>query len=412
MPGLHFLFLQGEPSPYYKKVGDGLAKLGCKVTRINFCAGDWVYWHGSSVINYRDTISGWPDYLIEFLHSNNVTDLFLCGEKRIYHRVAIDIALSRGIRVTVTDLGYLRPDWITLERDGMNGSSRFTRNPDQIVMLASNLPEIDLNVRYKNNVLKIEVQYLLFELANALLRFFFPHYRRTDNRTNLLRHYLSGIRRFTLSKSNKRKIEKQWSVFKEKEYSYFLLPMQLEYDYSILSYSRFSGMEEPILLVMKSFSENANVEDRLVFKSHPLDSGIKNWSRLIYQWALKAGIADRIEFFDGGNLDQMIKDSKGMVTVNSTSGIRALQLGRPVKILGSAIYDVVGMVSQESLDEFWKKPQNPNSELVHAFVKLMAQTVLVRGTFFNEPGLSIAVKETVQRLYENRVGLPLNTSLP
>ena len=32
--------------------------------------------------------------------------------------------------VAVTDFGYLRPDWIVLERDGMGAESRFPRDPD------------------------------------------------------------------------------------------------------------------------------------------------------------------------------------------------------------------------------------------------------------------------------------------
>ena len=104
MPDLHFLFLQGEPTSFYKRVGHGLSSLGCKVTKINFCAGDQLFWHGPNALNYRGTLSGWPGFLAGILDSNNVTDLFLCGEQRSYHKVAIEIAQSRSIRVVVTGL--------------------------------------------------------------------------------------------------------------------------------------------------------------------------------------------------------------------------------------------------------------------------------------------------------------------
>jgi capsular polysaccharide export protein len=107
----------------------------------------------------------------------------------------------------------------------------------------------------------------------------------------------------------------------------------------------------------------------------------------------------------------MIRGAQGMITVNSTTGIRALQLGCPVMILGDAIYDIDGMTDQGALDLYWKRPQKPDPELVDAFIKLMAHTVLVRGVFFNEPGMSAAVDETVRRLYEDNVGVPLKTSL-
>lgn len=407
MPDLHFLFLQGEPTSFYKRVGDGLSALGCKVTRINFCAGDQLFWHGRDTLNYRGPLSDWPDFFAGFLDSNNVTDLFLCGEQRSYHKVAIEIAQSRGIRVAVTDLGYLRPDWITLEKDGMNGSSRFPKDPERIMALAKGLPEVDMAVRYKSNLFKIEVLYLLFELANFCLFFLFPHYQRTDNRKHLLLHYLSGFKKYLLSKLNNSHAMKRLRSLRESGVPYFVFPLQLEHDYSIISYSPFSGLEEPIRLVIRSFAESAGTNTRLVFKTHPLDTGIKDWERLIFQWASEKGVSGRIDFLDGGNLDDMIGGAQGMITINSTAGIRALQLGCPVMTLGDAIYDIDGLTHRGGLDLYWQQPQKPNRELVNAFIKLMAHTILVRGVFFNEPGMSAAVGETIRRLYEKKVGVPL-----
>lgn len=107
---------------------------------------------------------------------------------------------------------------------------------------------------------------------------------------------------------------------KESDDPYFVFPLQLEHDYSIISYSPFSGLEEPIRLVIKSFVQNAGTNTRLVFKTHPLDTGIKDWERLIFRWASEEGISGRIDFFDGGNLDDMIGGAQGMITVNSTAG--------------------------------------------------------------------------------------------
>jgi capsular polysaccharide export protein len=262
---VHYLFLQGEPTSFYKRVGDGLSALGCKVTRINFCAGDQLFWHGPNTLNYRGTFADWSDFFISYLDSNNVTNLFLCGEQRSFHKVAIEIAQGRGIRVVVTDLGYLRPDWITLERDGMNGSSRFPRDPERIMALAKNLPEIDRATRYESNPLRVEVHYLLFELANYFLFFLFPHYRRTDNKKHLLLNYLFGLKKFLLSKSNNSRAMRHLGSLKKKGEPYFVFPLQLENDYSIISYSPFASLDEPIRLVIKSFAQNSSAATRLIF---------------------------------------------------------------------------------------------------------------------------------------------------
>ena len=406
MNSLHFLFLQGEPTSFYKRVGHGLSMLGCKVSRINFCAGDQLFWSGKNTLNFRGRISEWPDYFSGVLSADKVTDIVLCGEQRSYHKVAIEIAQSRGIRVVVTDLGYLRPDWITLELDGMNGNSRFPKNAQEISALAADSPGVDLAKRYENDTIKIEAAFLVFELANYFLFFLFPHYRRTDNRRNLLLHYLFGIRKLLLSSWSHRRSSGQLKRLRDSGEPYFVFPLQLEHDYAILSYSPFSNLEEPIRIVMQSFANNASANCRLAFKSHPMDTGVKNWRSLVFRWAREEGVADRIVYFDGGNLDEMFEGAQGVITVNSTAGIRALQLGCPVMALGDAIYDISGMTDQGSLDLYWKEPRKPSPELVDAFVKAITRTILVRGVFLNEPGLGVAVKGTVARLSSCSVGMP------
>jgi capsular polysaccharide export protein len=65
-----------------------------------------------------------------------VTHVLLLGENRRYHRQAVDIALALGIQVVVNDFGYIRPDWITFERNGMSGGSLFPRDPAAIRAMA------------------------------------------------------------------------------------------------------------------------------------------------------------------------------------------------------------------------------------------------------------------------------------
>jgi capsular polysaccharide export protein len=43
--------------------------------------------------------------------------------------------------VICTELGYLRPDWLTVEYDGMSTYSRFPRDPSAIRELARQFPE-------------------------------------------------------------------------------------------------------------------------------------------------------------------------------------------------------------------------------------------------------------------------------
>ena len=98
--------------------------------RINLCLGDRLFWRGGRApIDYRGRPRTGPPSSRAYLDRHGITDLVLLGEQRPYHRAAIAAAQARGIAVTVTDFGYLRPDWIVLERDGMGAREPLPARP-------------------------------------------------------------------------------------------------------------------------------------------------------------------------------------------------------------------------------------------------------------------------------------------
>lgn len=398
MPDLHFLFLQGLPSPFFSRIARKLTSLGCKATGINLCVGDQLFWHGQNTVNYRGRISEWPNFIANFLDDNGITDIVLLGEQRSYHKVAIEAAKERNIRVTVTDFGYLRPDWITLERDGMGGNSRFPKNPETILNLVSDLPQVDLTRRYTDGFWTMAIGDMLYHFANFFFGWLFPFYRRPYKRDNPILHYPAIGIRLLFSRTNNRRALRLLTELKSVSARYFVFPLQLENDFQIVAYSPFKNLDEPIRLVIKSFAEHANAQTRLLIKLHPLDPGLKNWEKLVYRWGDEFGIKDRIDYIDGGNLDEIINGSIGLITVNSTTGIHALRLGSPVKVLGQAIYDIPGLTHQGHLDDYWKAARKPDPSLVDVFITAIISTIMIRGVFYSEPGLSAAVSEAVVRL--------------
>jgi len=126
----------------------------------------------------------------------------------------------------------------------------------------------------------------------------------------------------------------------------------------------------------------------------------------------RLGLQGRVHYLRGGNLDDLVRASQGMVTVNSTAGMRAVQLGRPLKALGQAIYDVPGLTFQDSLDQFWTSATPPDATLVADFLKALAGSVLIRGVFFEKSGRRHAVAEAAQRLLDGTVGEPACLEAP
>ncbi len=407
---LHFVFLQGMPSPFFRRIADRLAAAGCRVTGINFCFGDRLFWGDRDAVDYRGSLAAWPRFFADFLGSNAVTDIVLLGEQRNYHKPAVALAKARGIRVTVTDFGYLRPDWITLEPDGMCGNSTFPREPERIRRIAASVPKADLTARFTDSVEDMSRADQAYHWGNLLRNWRYPRYRRSDMRPHPLLYYpFTALQPLRARLQGDRKTA-HVSTLLASGARYFVFPLQLEHDFQIVAYSPFDEMETPIRMVIGSFAMHAGADNRLAIKVHPFDPGLRNWRRIIARLAKAHGVADRIDYFDCNDLDEMIRGAAGMVTVNSTSGIRALQLGCPVKLLGQAMYDVPGLVFQGALDHFWSEAAPPDPALAGDFINAIAATIQIRGTFFSEPGLSAAVDAAAERLVSGRVGMTLGPS--
>ena len=62
---------------------------------------------------------------------------------------------------------------------------------------------------------------------------------------------------------------------------------------------------------MSSFAKNASAEPRLVIKNRPLNPGLVDLARMTQVLAVERGIADRIDFIDGGNLAARAGSSAG-----------------------------------------------------------------------------------------------------
>lgn len=406
MPARSFLFLQGPISPFFSKIAHALVDKGHQAHGINLSIGDQLFWRGPNARNYRGRLRDWPTYIEAFMDRHGVTDLVLLGEQREYHKIAIQAARQRGIRVTVTDFGYLRPDWITLEKDGMSAHSLFPRDPEAILALAAECPRADFSRKYQDSFWTMAIWDMAYHFANYFLWWLFPHYE-THKRENPILVYLGTGLRLFLSRWKNPAAAARLGALNAASTPYFIFPLQMENDFQIRAYSPYPDMSTPIGEVLRSFARHAPADTHLLVKVHPWDPGLKNWGKLVNGLARSSGAGDRIHYVDGGSLDEMCRTARGMVTINSTSGLSALRLDCPVLTLGEAIYDVPGLTYQGTLDTFWTQAQRSDPTLRDAFLNAMAATIQVRGVFYNQPGLDAGVAEATHRLHEERINAPL-----
>jgi capsular polysaccharide export protein len=402
------LFLQGPHSPFFQRLADELELHGQKCLRINLCFSDRLWWRRSGATNFCGSFEDWPVYLEKFLREHRVTDLVLMGEQRDYHRVAVKMALASGIRVAVTEWGYLRPDWITFEREGMSGNTHFPKNPEEIHALAKQCDDPDFSRRFRDSFARLAIQGFVGDVGDWILGFLHPGYR-SHLLANPLHLYLSTALKKIGSRLHREQAEKliDFLITDSESLPFFVFPLQIEADFQIRAYSKYKNLTEAIEEVVSSFARHAACDHRLVIKLHPMDPGFRPWRKIISRVAKREGIESRVFFLDGGYLEDLVDKSCGVVTINSTSGVTALRSGRPIMVLGESVYRIKGLAFDGALDEFWKRAKPPEPIFCADFIRALAGCLQIKGGFFSKEGMENAAKIAAFRLRHGLVNEPL-----
>lgn len=391
-----FVMLQGPPGPFFCLLGKRFRELGATVHRINFNGGDRHDWPGEGAVDYRGTLTKWPRYFDHFLRDNGITDVMLFGDCRPTHRAAHGMAKLRNINIHVFEEGYIRPDWVTMELDGVNGNSTLPKDLQWFLDQASRLPPVpNLPPITASFDRRVRDSYLYFQ--HVVTKFWrYPHYRSHRPGSVLIEGLRWGWKLVVSSKSVVARTEKALRYVEKRPY--FLFPLQLSSDYQIREHSPFNDMASAARYVFDSFQRHAPAGAILMVKEHPLDAGSVNWSRFVAREARMRGLEGRIVHVAGGDLSQLARQSIGMVTVNSTSGTFALAAGVPVAVLGEAIYDVPGMTHHGGLDSYWKEPTIPNRAAWKAFHRVLHSQCLVRGGFASESAVAALIASVEARV--------------
>ena len=391
-----FLFLQGLASGFFDRLGKTLAERGHGVVRVNLNAGDRVFWRQKGALDYRGRPADWPAFIEQLIAARDITDLVLFGDCRPMHRAAIEVAEQLCLSVHVVEEGYLRPDWVTIELGGVNGHSSLPRNPDWYREAAAVLPPVVEVRAIESSFNRRAREDVLYNLSAMLLRPLYPHYQ-THRPWHPMVEYAGWIWRLLHRPAARRRSEAMLGRL-HAGMRYYLFPLQLDCDSQIRLHSSFKGMAAVIQTVLKSFATLAPADALLVVKEHPLDNGLIDWRKLTLDLAATLGISDRLVYLEQGDIAHLVRDARGVVTVNSTTGTFALAAGVPVVTLGNAIYALPGLTFQGELDEFWTGYTVPDAALFDAFRRVLVSRCLVRGGFFSEEGLDTLVANAVGRL--------------
>jgi capsular polysaccharide export protein len=372
--------LQGPVGPFFRQLADVLTGGGAQIHKVNFNGGDCLFYPMGAIL-WRGGLDDWPESFASVLSRFDIDLVVLFGDCRPLHRVAREIANLRGVKVGAFEEGYVRPNFITFEHDGVNGYSLIPREPEFFLTLPNpqNLPERDVGNTFWHAALWAALYYLAATLAWPWFRQYRHH--RSLSLAELWPWMRGGWRRFLYAWKERGLLKLLTGRLSKR---FFLVPLQMAADPQVFEHSGFTTAEHFIGTVVVSFAMNAPSDATLVIKHHPLDRGYHNYGQLLRQLAQAHNLVGRLLYIHDQHLPTLLQHMRGAVVINSTVGLSALSHGAAVKTCGRAIYDIEGLTFQGSLDTFWRRAEGfrIDHELFKRFRAYVIDQTQINSSFY------------------------------
>lgn len=358
-----------------------------------FNAGDRLSWRGPGGISFTAPANKWPERLLQI--APDYTDIIVFGEGGAYNQAVLRNADRLAARVWVLENGYFRPDWVTIERNGVNGSSSLPRAAAAYGTPAPEIPVTrPVGVILPHHVINIS----LYHLAQVVGQGFFPNYAQPYTQDPVAQ-CIGHIRRYLGLTFKSRALTDTAAIAGRGPF--FIACLQREGDAQLLRYSEYPDNTAFLSAVLSSFAEHAPCDARLVVKNHPLDPGLTDLAHITRILAVEHNLSDRVDFIDGGNLAQLCRASRGMVVNNSSAALSALGFQTPVKVLGQAFFDFAGLTDQKAVHDFWRAPQKPDQDLFARFRAHVIARSQINGNY-HEPRSLTPTAHAIADLFEGR----------
>ncbi|MEL7388142.1 MAG: hypothetical protein AAFN76_00040 [Pseudomonadota bacterium] len=340
------------------------------------------------------------NFLSEIILGRRVERILLMGSERFQHRVAIELAKKLGVPLLSLEEGYIRPGYVTAEWMGNNRSSPIRAMTDHQL-----LAEAKPKARPRGSQNRLTTLFWLstfhyvfraigagvfkrhlYHRERALVSEFFL-WQRNWFRKLAHRGMNARVERHLITKCANR---------------FFILPLQVYDDMQLVAAGRQWSNRHIAETALKSFARCAPEDHILVVKVHPFDRGHFSDRNRLLQLAASSGIADRFFIIDDGHLGPLTKASCGMLTINSTSGLLALQHGVKLGVAGEALYSrnslCIEIKDERDIDQFWGRSKPVDQQLADGFRFALLNHSLLPGNFYSSADRQVAARAVVRRL--------------
>ena len=393
----NILLLQGPRGGFFSHLGRHLTSRGCAVYKVNFNGGDELFYPLPNTLPFRGKFSEWELFLARTLNEKEIKAICLFGDCRSYHQVAIRLSQHLGIAIYVFEEGYIRPDYITFEKYGVNGRSQIPCSPAFYKSLPEPGDKQPLPAR--SSFRRMAVSASAYQIFEFLMRWRYPSYQCHKNFSLQKEAFFwvrAGLRKSVYRFKERGLLEAVSGPLRKK---YFLVPLQVYNDSQVVVHSKYRSVEAFIAEVIQSFAKHAEPDHFLILKHHPFDRGHTDYTRFIESTSEKYHVRERIKYVHDVHLPTLLRNALGAVVINSTVGMSSLHHNTPVKVMGTAVYDIAGLTHQRNLDTFWRDHKGIDRKLYRRFRDYIIQYTQINGSFY---GLSPFETQADRSYYPTR----------
>ena len=375
------LFLMGPIGTFFARLSNYLEENNVRTYKILFPLHEYGF-NQSRIIKYDQNINYFKKFLSKTLINYEIKHIFMYGNVLIPHKQALDLVQElkiegNNINTHIFELGYLRPNFVTLENEGINYNSSLIKSREFYLKQDSfsDLPIPKKHARFrirkiwktisfinhsfknykiveKDHKLQPKPIYIWYQIKGFILKyfFFFTEYK--------LKNYFLGK-------------------------NYFLVILQVSTDSQLTEGSDFKDNKKFIYKVIKDFAEANPNGVNLVFKHHPRDRGYTNYFNQIKKISNEFDVLNKVFYFHDYFLSKLFQNPncKGTVLINSTVGYQSLYHSVPVKSLGITPYNIEGLSGQQDLTSFFRNPSIVDRLLFKKFYKHVMENSQINGNF-------------------------------
>ncbi len=389
----NILLLQGPIGDFFAKLSEFLTAYDKNVFKINFNGGDdFFYPHKKNTYHFQSHFSLLNNYLKEIVKKQQIDTLICFGDNRPCHKIAKAVAKELNIAFWVFEEGYFRSHYVTLEKNGVNAYSSIPKNKEFFLSQPKQeLPKVEIISKSFTPMAIKSMLYYHHLRRQTKLYPYYEHHRKIS-RSYYAKVWIRSLYRKVIYTFSEKSFEKKVTSGQLGEF--FIFPLQVHNDSQIKVHSKYKDVAEPLKDVLDSFVQFAPKNVSLVVKHHPhpIERGATNYSNIINKYIKQyPELQNRLYYVHNIPLPIFLRQerAKGMVTVNSTSGLSSLIHSIPVKTLGKANYDFEGLTYQGELDKFWSHTEVVDDELFTAYRNYHLIKTHLNGCFYHRVVLSI-----------------------